>query len=141
MAQSVAFIHNQGRGHGDIKPENFLIDDAGQICLNDYGAVFIHGTVSEACTPGYAAPEVNEEDRPGKKPRTRKRSSDIYSLGLTYQGLFTDIVYTNERIRKLHDDMMAYDRRGRPTIHQVITTLEQEIAREQQAHHPLDLRS
>ena len=36
-AQGVAYIHSRGICHGDVKPDNFLVNEKGQVKLADFG--------------------------------------------------------------------------------------------------------
>jgi len=36
-AQGVAYIHSRGIYHGDVKPDNFLVNEKGQVKLADFG--------------------------------------------------------------------------------------------------------
>ncbi|MCL1888182.1 MAG: serine/threonine protein kinase [Kiritimatiellaeota bacterium] len=64
--------------HGDVKPENILIDEAGHAKLTDFGIASLSGNAPGEIwgTPYYIAPE---------KVRRQKTDfrSDIYSLGAT----------------------------------------------------------
>ncbi len=73
MADALAHVHEAGLSHGDVKPENILVDHIGQMrmWLVDFGACGMPG----AGTLHYASPE-----------RMRGGSStpaaDVYALGL-----------------------------------------------------------
>ena len=64
--QVMAFTHQQGITHGDIKPENVLLQDNGNIALCDFGISkdIISGAyestmnLSAAGTLAYCAPEA-----------------------------------------------------------------------------------
>lgn len=58
---AVAFAHERGVRHGDLKPGNILVADDGAVAVIDWGA---------RATPAYAAPEG---------------PCDIFSLGMTLQ--------------------------------------------------------
>jgi len=79
IAQGLSAADEAGLVHGDIKPENILLDPKGQAKLVDFGlAVAKHQTDEDGIwgTPYYIAPE-----------RVRRQSvdarADIYSLGAT----------------------------------------------------------
>ncbi len=94
MAKCVQFLHNNNIVHRDIKLENFLIDENGQIKVIDFGfAISLEGKFNkrsdEAMTvlgsPSYIAPEtamgfiIKGINNNTVKEKYRKR--DIYSLG------------------------------------------------------------
>lgn len=77
-AVQLAEVHRAGLLHGDIKPGNVVVDDAGSGRLVDLGlsAPFLDaGTTALGLTPDYAAPELLT----GKRMLTVR--SEIYSLG------------------------------------------------------------
>jgi eukaryotic-like serine/threonine-protein kinase len=91
VAIAIAYAHDQGFVHGDLKPANVLIDRTNHVVVSDFGlAQFI---VSEAKpnkprwlvggTAGFLAPELRTY---GNMP---SRSTDIYSLGALLWALAT----------------------------------------------------
>lgn len=85
---ALATIHSIGVTHGDIKPENVMIDRSGNIKLMDFGSSYVRpmaaplerSTVhpSVVFTPAYGAPER----RAGTSPAT-----DYWSLGCLFYEL------------------------------------------------------
>lgn len=81
LAEAVAFAHSRSVHHGDIKPENVLVEPGGRPKLLDFGvAVFADGDAAQtrACgvSLGYAAPEVV-----CGQPLTA--GADVFALGIT----------------------------------------------------------
>jgi serine/threonine protein kinase len=83
LATAVAYLHENDIRHKDIKPNNILlknndiyITDFGTAIEFDEGQSITKGTVKTK-TPAYQSPEVAR----GAK---RGRSSDIWSLGVTF---------------------------------------------------------
>jgi serine/threonine protein kinase len=92
MAAGLAAIHAAGILHGDIKPNNIMLDGAGldvRLCITDFGLarVFtgetsLSGDELAAGTPDYMAPEVHR----GLDP---SQASDLFALGVVLHQVFT----------------------------------------------------
>jgi serine/threonine protein kinase/tetratricopeptide (TPR) repeat protein len=88
LSEALAFIHEHGLLHLDLKPANILVrrtlirgdEEKPMITLLDFGLSYRRGEDQEAVvvgTPGYIAPEVVR----GEEELTR--AADYYSLGVT----------------------------------------------------------
>lgn len=82
LASTLAYVHDMGVVHRDVKPSNVLIDSLGRVRLADFGiakmmseASGLTATGQAIGTAAYIAPEQVRAD-----PITS--ASDIYSLGL-----------------------------------------------------------
>lgn len=80
MVSAVGYCHKNGVCHRDLKPENLILDEEGNIKINDFGLsnFFVPGSLlSSFCgSPVYAAPEIMAEkqyDGP---------AADTWSLGI-----------------------------------------------------------
>jgi serine/threonine protein kinase len=90
LAGALAMVHRRGIDHGDIKPRNILIDEAGEPRLIDFGLARLRSAWADpfATTWGgtlaYMAPEQarREHDRTGTR-------SDIFGLGAVLYFLLT----------------------------------------------------
>ncbi|CAN8232124.1 unnamed protein product [Cochlearia groenlandica] len=65
LASALAFCHKDGIAHRDVKPQNLLIDEQGNLKLSDFGLSALsenrnsNGLLRTACgTPAYTAPEI-----------------------------------------------------------------------------------
>ena len=76
LIATIAHLHELGAVHGDIKPNNILVESNGQTRLLDLGIATLNADkqASFRGTLGYVAPEILQ----GKPPTSR---SDLYSLG------------------------------------------------------------
>lgn len=96
--ESIQFMHDRGYIHLDVKPENFMVDDTGDV-LNiariDFGTSLnientqeIHEDYAQVPrgTKGRLAPEVEGthkySDREQFKDRIYSTAADVYSLGI-----------------------------------------------------------
>src|SRR5262249_19726342 len=84
---ALAYAHQQGVLHRDVKPSNLLLDTRGTVWITDFGLAKTEGT-DELTSPGdlvgtlrYMAPECFH-GRPDRR-------SDVYSLGATLYELLT----------------------------------------------------
>jgi eukaryotic-like serine/threonine-protein kinase len=70
ICEAVAFAHDRGIIHCDLKPRNIMIGGFGEVLVMDWGIARRPGEPAAAATPHYGAPEAIRDAR-----------SDIYSLG------------------------------------------------------------
>jgi serine/threonine protein kinase len=83
VADLLDYIHGRGLVHLDIKPENVLVFEDGQVVLADFGSACRSGTITHQGTPKYFSPEQAGGDRP-VGPR-----SDVYSLAVVAYEMLT----------------------------------------------------
>lgn len=86
VARALAAAHAQGIVHRDVKPENVLVSENGEVRLTDFGVALDPAQGEKAGglvgTPHYISPEQAE----GRVPDAR---SDLYSLGATLYAAIT----------------------------------------------------
>ncbi len=93
VCDAVAFAHDRGVLHRDIKPDNVMVGSFGEVYLVDWGLAVslkpdevlpLAATAGFAGTPAYMAPEMAAGDGPMLSPR-----SDVYLLGATLYEVLT----------------------------------------------------
>ena len=113
MIEALAFAHRHGVIHCDVKPENFILFQGGQIRLADFGiARFAQHTLtgSGSGTVGYVAPE-----QALGKPSPR---SDVFALGLVLWQMLTGVLPSwpfdwpplgaNRLRERVHPDVLSF---------------------------------
>nr|MCS5586671.1 bifunctional protein-serine/threonine kinase/phosphatase [Gammaproteobacteria bacterium] len=104
IIQGIRAFHRQEMLHCDLKPENIMIDEMGQVKLIDFGSARIAG-VSELVSPinavgnqgtqGYTAPEVILNEKVSQ-------ASDQFSLGaVVYEMLASCLPYEDKLDKNL----------------------------------------
>lgn len=91
VAAAIAYAHEQGVLHRDLKPHNILVDEHNEPRVTDFGLAKRTGADADMTatgqiigTPSYMPPEQALADRDRIGPR-----SDVYSLGATLYACIT----------------------------------------------------
>jgi serine/threonine protein kinase len=90
VAKALLHMHQRGFVHTDLKPNNIMLTEKGQVKVIDLGQACRVGTVKKRIqgTPGYMAPE--QAHRQAITPKT-----DVYNFGATmYWVLCRDVIPT-----------------------------------------------
>jgi tRNA A-37 threonylcarbamoyl transferase component Bud32 len=79
LLEALAYVHERGVAHGDLKPSNLLLRAPGVLVLADFGAAALRDDAGAAAdgaagTPQYLAPERLRGARPSA-------ASDLYAAG------------------------------------------------------------
>jgi serine/threonine protein kinase len=53
LAEGIAWLESLGLAHGDLKPENVLVDKQNRVKIGDFDCTNFIGSESEACIPPY----------------------------------------------------------------------------------------
>jgi len=108
VARAVAEAHRRLIVHGDIKPANVLVTDAGKVKLLDFGIGRLlnsHAQTDDtagwnALTPDWSSPEQKQGQAPSP-------ASDIYQLGLLLKSLTEDVLPASHHRRREIDAILA----------------------------------
>lgn len=99
LSRALTHLHSWGIVHGDIKPDNFMIDVRGEAVLVDFGSSFFAGRKGgakrrgmqppdpdeyrEPFTPLYCSPELARYKLYGGTFCPKEEASDAWALGVT----------------------------------------------------------
>ena len=83
IIDAVDFIHQKGFYHGNINPQNIIVDRNDNAYLLDFGRCYIYAMLNNEPNKQFYAPEQIEENECIKE-------SDIYSLGLCMLNLLIE---------------------------------------------------
>lgn len=106
IAEAVAYIHDQGLIHQDIKPGNIMLDVAGDARLGDFGLAFKYAGTSVrqqlaqstviGGTTYFLSPEQYQAIFYQKKVEITQ-SSDVFAFGLTLYNLLSGEIIAGSR--------------------------------------------
>jgi eukaryotic-like serine/threonine-protein kinase len=84
VAKSLSYLHSRGYIHGDLKPENIMVDHEGKVTIIDFGFACKSGSMAESIrgTRDYMAPEQLNKGHLSEK-------TDLYNFGATMYFLLT----------------------------------------------------
>ena len=124
VAQAIEKLHASGWVHGDVKPENILVDDRGHVTLIDLGfAAQVHTPLHRIFrgTPEYSSPELTNGSTAALP------AMDTFALGRVLWECLAATAPANpsaiEPIAELIEKMVAADPLDRPEAKQVVQRL------------------
>lgn len=87
VCDALAYAHRKGVVHGDIKPQNILIDESGSARLTDFGAARLASANGDSPVqrPGGSLPYMSPQLLDGQPAQI---SDDVYALGCVLYELF-----------------------------------------------------
>lgn len=112
VLDALAYIHQKGIIHMDIKPSNIMMEQGKNVRLMDLGIADVTDTVNTATsgmmgTPKYAAPEQFSD---AKRDSQLTAATDIYEAGVTLYELLTMSnpfsVTTVPEAKELHQELI-----------------------------------
>ncbi|HEY3488282.1 MAG TPA: protein kinase [Gammaproteobacteria bacterium] len=146
LCETLAYAHDHGVLHLDLKPENIMLGRYGEVLIMDWGAARVYDTVKyEASikqhtgdsvhiehqhenrnlligTPAYMSPEQLKSPRDQLTP-----ASDIFSIGTLFYQMITGVHPFKERVfEKLSDKIARYTP---PPAHEVNADIPHNISR------------
>lgn len=119
-AQGLAALHSGGWIHGDLKPENIMVDPRGHVTLIDLGLASRSGSSNGEVfrgTPDYAAPEKIA----GRA--ASDGSADIYSLGKILQRTLGDRTPPLTALAEMIAAMTSAEAQHRPSATELVDAL------------------
>ncbi len=85
-ARPIDYVHSHNVVHKDLKPENIVITDSGEVKIIDFGTATLHNKIHEndviVGTPEFMSPEQFRGDIVGP-------AGDIYAIGIIAYMMFT----------------------------------------------------
>src|SRR5687767_5526533 len=142
-AQGLRAMHQMGYAHCDIKPNNILRSDGGEVKVIDFGQSCRIGTIKERIqgTPDYIAPEQVTR-------RPISVQTDVFNLGATlYWALTSKPIPTLYTVNKKGEHSFLLDSRIdspldlNPKVPQAVSNLVMDCISQRQQKRPADMEA
>lgn len=122
VCDAMHYAHEHGVVHRDLKPQNILVDNGGQVHILDFGlartmAVGVDSQLTESLhvmgTLRYLSPE-----QAGRDPGAIDRRTDVYSLGVILYTLLTGVTPydTDSDLHSALDNILHADPKRPSTV-------------------------
>ena len=95
LARALGHAHRRGLIHKDVKPENVLVDDVGQVWLTGFGIASRLPRHRQTAAPSEIIASTLAHMSPeqtGRMNRSMDTRSDLYSLGVTLYQMLTGVL-------------------------------------------------
>lgn len=126
ICRALKFLHSKGILHGDIKPDNILVDDDNNCKLSDFGL----STVVDNQFINIFSKLYTKKYRPPEAEYSRYYlSSDIWALAITIKDILRDelrsdvfsnnFILINKSLKKIIKKMLSFNPEDRPSINKI----------------------
>ena len=114
VAEALAFSHERGVLHRDIKPQNLIVNDEGRVCLVDFGLAKDLETQSLSLTGEFAGtPEYVSPEQAGAGNGRLNGKTDVFSVGvILYELLTLKLPFHGATTRHVLDAVMRTEPRS-----------------------------
>ncbi|OCH89378.1 kinase-like protein [Obba rivulosa] len=108
VAEGLAYLHDMGVLHGDLKGANILVNDARDACISDFGlAAISHDSQMNFLTESSVAagstrwmpPEILDPEKFGLDKSYLSKQSDMYSFSMVMWEVFTGLAPFHQFLR------------------------------------------
>ncbi len=130
VVKAIAYAHEKGVIHRDIKPGNILIEKSGQVRVSDFGLARQISTDSELTTTGQVigTPSFMPPEQARGQIASVNMTSDVYSLGAVFYAALTgrppfQAASAVETLRQVTDQQPVAPRQLNPSIPRDLETI------------------
>lgn len=108
VAQALAYAHGRGIVHGDLSPQNVMLDEHGKARLIDFGLARIAGASGDALTSAWGSPAYFAPER--WRGNEASIASDLWAFGaLAFHMLGGSPAFSGADVESLRRSILAQD--------------------------------